>query len=168
MALHEQAIGATDEGYTPREVFEAMRVNFDVDVSAPSDDIGAVARPQTWIPARRFIEHDSLAVEWRGFAWMNPPFGGRNGLTPWLEKFVAHGNGVALVPDRTSAPWWQTYLPRMDLMLCVAGKIKFIGADGLPGTAPAQGTCLGAIGAHGQQALIRAAARGFGSLWRAA
>jgi hypothetical protein len=38
---------------------------------------------------------------------MNPPFGGRNGLAPWLDKFFANGNGIALTPDRTSAPWWQ-------------------------------------------------------------
>ena len=38
-----------------------------------------------------------------------PPFGGRNGIVPWLDKFFAHGNGIALTPDRTSAPWWRRY-----------------------------------------------------------
>jgi hypothetical protein len=45
-----------------------------------------------------------LDVTWGGFVWLNPPYGKRNGLTPWLDRFVAHGDGIALVPDRSSAP----------------------------------------------------------------
>jgi hypothetical protein len=52
----------------------------------------------------------------------------------------------------------------MDVVLLVNGKIKFIGSDGLPGKSPAQGTALGAIGAHGCDALRRAAANGLGVL----
>ena len=96
---------------------------------------------------------------------MNPPFGGRNGLAPWLEKFVAHGNGVALVPDRTSAPWWQNYARRCDLTLAVEGKIKFIRPDGSEGASPAQGTTLLACGMQGVKALFNAEAAGLGSLW---
>lgn len=93
---------------------------------------------------------------------MNPPFGGRNGLYPWLEKFFEHGDGVALVPDRTSAPWWQDYAPRADLLLFVRKKLKFIGQDGQPGMSPAQGTTLLAVGPRGEQALRRAAAKALG------
>lgn len=87
---------------------------------------------------------------------MNPPFGGRNKLLPWLNKFIEHGNGICLVPDRTSAPWWQLTTPYMDLILFVSPKIKFIGADGKPGKSPAQGTCLMSIGSRGNEALRRA------------
>lgn len=97
---------------------------------------------------------------------MNPPFGARNSLIPWLQKFVDHGNGVCLVPDRTSAPWWQQFAPRMERILFVDGKLKFIGADGKPGLSPAQGTCLMAIGVLGCEALRRAAANGLGFLAR--
>jgi hypothetical protein len=159
MALHEQCVGATDEWYTPRHVFEAMAVRFDLDVSAPRREC----------PAYDFCDdaytQDSLDRGWFGFVWMNPPFGGRNGLVPWLEKFFEHRNGVALVPDRTSAPWWQDYAPKADLILTVRGKLKFIGADGAPGRSPAQGTTLLASGAQGIIALRRAAGSGLGSLW---
>lgn len=101
MALHEQSAGATDEWYTPGRVFEALGCRFDVDVASPG----------------RFV-------------WMNPPFGPRNGLVPWLTKFFAHGNGIALVPDRTSAPWWQQYAPWAEFILFIGPKLKFIGADG--------------------------------------
>ena len=93
---------------------------------------------------------------------MNPPFGARNGLVPWLEKFVQHSNGVCLVPDRTSAPWWQQFAPRMDVILFVKEKIKFINDEGVPGKSPAQGTCLMTIGDRGIDALGEAAKHGLG------
>lgn len=162
MALHEQSVGATDEWYTPPYVFDAMGDTFMVDVASPGETI------TPWIPALRFITEGSLDAKWPGFAWMNPPFGARNGLVPWLEKFVCHGNGVCLVPDRTSAPWWQIYARQMDLVLFVAGKIKFIGADGKPGRSPAQGTCLMSLGDAGANALRAAEKNGLGFLTTAA
>jgi hypothetical protein len=154
MALHEQCVGSTDEWYTPPHVFSAFGTRFDTDVASPGKSV------TPWIPADAFILAASLTAQWDGFVWMNPPFGGRNGLVPWLEKFFAHGNGIALVPDRTSAPWWQRFAPRADLILFVAPKIKFIGADGNPGRSPAQGTCLMGIGKRSLEPLHRAATYG--------
>lgn len=156
MALHEQCLGATDEWYTPPDVFEALGCQFDLDVASPGQHV------TPWIPALGFITERSLERAWKGMLWMNAPFGGRNGLTPWLERFFEHDNGIALTPDRTSAPWWQEFAPRADLVLFVSKKIKFIGADGQPGKSPAQGTTLLALGRPAQQALLRAAAAGFG------
>lgn len=152
MAAHEQSIGATNEWYTPPHIFEALGETFDMDVASP----GRLMTP--WIPAREFITERSLETPWRGLVWMNAPFGGRMGLVPWLEKFVAHGNGIALTPDRTSAPWWQRFAPRMDGILFVAPKIKFVSYDGRPNRSPAQGTCLMALGVRGVAALERATA----------
>lgn len=98
----------------------------------------------------------SLVMQWYGFVWMNPPFGERNGLVPWLEKFCRHAHGIALVPDRTSAPWWQTYARRMDLVLFVSPKIRFIDKSGNAGNSPAQGTTLFALGAKAKAALKHA------------
>ncbi len=159
MALHEQSVGKTNEWYTPPYVFGALACSFDMDVASPG------AAVTWWIPANRFVTARSLEQEWSGFIWMNPPFGGRNGLVPWLEKFFAHGNGIALVPDRTSAPWWQQFAPRADLALFVAKKIKFFGADGYPGSSPAQGTTLLARGEKGVEALHFATNAGLGSLF---
>lgn len=159
MALHEQCVGATDEWYTPDHVFHALGCSFDMDVASP----GQAATP--WIPADHFVTSGSLTnAHWKGFVWMNAPFGGRNGLVPWLDKFFRHGNGIALTPDRTSAPWWQQFAPQADLILFVAPKLKFIGSDGQPGGSPAQGTCLMAIGVDGREALHRAAVNQLGVL----
>lgn len=160
MALHEQCIGATDEWYTPERVFDALGCQFDMDVAHPG------AHRAYWVPATNYITEsmNGLTVAWQGFIWMNPPFGKRNGLVPWLEKFVTHGNGIALVPDRTSAPWWQQFAPAMDLTLFVGGKLHFIPGAGQRAGSPAQGTCLMAIGAQGCAALRRAASVGLGFL----
>ena len=156
MSLHEQSVGATDEWYTPPHVFEALGCKFDMDVASP----GQCFTP--WIPAREFITHGSLTRPWSGFIWMNPPFGGRSGLVPWLAQFFIHVNGIALTPDRTSAPWWQNYAPMADSILFVAPKLKFIGADGKPGRSPAQGTCLMAAGERAVDALNLAQSRRLG------
>lgn len=149
MALHEQSVGASDEWYTPPYIFEALDCVFDMDVASP----GRTAVP--WIPARNHLT-TRLEMAWWGFIWMNPPFGARNAIVPWLEKFFAHGNGIALTPDRTSAPWWQEFAPQSDLILFVSPKIKFIDPKGVAGRSPAQGTCLMAKGEQGMNALCRA------------
>jgi hypothetical protein len=159
MALHEQCVGATDEWYTPPRVFVALDCDaFDMDVASPGQEV------TPWIPARRFLTCHGLTAPWSGFVWMNPPFGPRNGIIPWLNKFFTHGDGIALTPDRTSAPWWQAAAVRAQLMLFVGGKIRFIDANGAPGVSPAQGTTLMAVGTQGCEALHRAAARGLGVL----
>jgi hypothetical protein len=158
VGTHEQSVGATDEWYTPKRVFDALGCTFDMDVATPFD------RTYVWVPANAWVFKNSLATPWRGFIWMNPPFGGRNALLPWLQKFFDHGNGIALTPDRTSAPWWQEYARRADSILFVAPKLKFIGADGNPGKSPAQGTCLLAAGERAVDALNLAQSRGLGLL----
>jgi len=149
MAIHE-AIGKSDEWYTPKWVFDALNVEFDEDVASP----GALYARD--VPATLHRSVNSLNHDWKGFVWMNPPYGGRNGLSPWLAKFIQHGNGVCLVPDRTSAPWWQDAVKLMDAVLFVRGKIKFIRPDGSLGKSPAQGSCLMAIGSKGVKALKNA------------
>ncbi|AKR55722.1 adenine methyltransferase [Devosia sp. H5989] len=153
-----EANGASNDWYTPRHVFDALGAEFDMDVAAPEHGSG------TFVPARQFIHQDSLSTTWFGFIWMNPPFGGRNGLTPWLDRFIEHGNGIALTPDRTSAPWWQAAAPKVDAVLFVSGKIKFVRPDGSSGDSPSNGTTLFGIGRCAVEALERAEQHGLGYL----
>ena len=163
MGFRFQAVGLKDEWYTPPHIFEAMNCRFDLDVASP----GATVVP--WIPADDCYTEASIEKTWHGFVWMNPPFGKRNGIVPWLEKFLNHGNGVGLVPDRTSAPWWQQYIPKMEYTLFCSPKIKFLNLleDGTisPGDSPAQGTCLFSLGEAGLIALHNAARVGLGVLF---
>lgn len=154
--------GRSDEWYTPKYIFDAMGATFDLDVASPPGD----PRISTAVPAKSYLYTESLLVDWFGFVWMNPPFGGRNGLVPWLDKFFAHGNGVALTPDRTSAPWWQSAAQRADAVLFIDGKVRFIRPDGTEGKSPGDGTTLFAAGERGVDALENAAIAGLGMLMR--
>jgi len=153
---HWETTGASDEWYTPAFVFDALGCTFDLDVAAP---FGGPPH----VPADEWFHAGSLGRDWHGFVWMNPPFGGRNSLEPWLTKFFDHGNGIALTPDRTSAPWFQDAWQRADLVLFTP-KIRFLRPDGSEGKSPSNGTALWAVGKQGKAALTRAADNGLGIL----
>lgn len=145
MAAHEACVGATDEWYTPPWIFEALGVEFAADVASP----GAAVVP--WIPAREHITSGSLEFGWsdlarRGLLWMNPPFGARNGIVPWLETFARACNGLTIVPNRTGADWWQDFAQRADGLLFIRGKVKFLRPDGTTGDSPGYGNVMMAFG----------------------
>ncbi len=137
---------------TPRYIFDALGCRFDMDVAAPFEG-------PRHVPCDTWIYDYALIKPWHGFVWMNPPFGGRNGLEPWLEKFFDHGDGIALTPDRTSAQWFQAAAMRADLILFVSPKIKFERPDGSIGKWPGTGTALMAVGASGVDALRNASGK---------
>jgi hypothetical protein len=151
---HWETPGASDEWYTPAYVFDALGERFDLDVAAPS---------KNRVPARMWYSTDGLTNPWWGYCWMNPPFGGRNALEPWLDRFFEHGNGIALTPDRTSCPWFWAAWQRSDRALFTR-KIHFIRPDGSQGKSPSNGTCLFAAGERAVAALERAAGAGLGIL----
>ncbi|WP_122049860.1 DNA N-6-adenine-methyltransferase [Asaia bogorensis] len=157
--------GRSDEHYTPPCVFAAMGVEFDLDPAQPEQ-----GRAFLSVPAHSFFTkaENGLAQDWCGFVWMNPPFGGRNGVVPWLSRFVAHGNGVALVSALTSSGWFHEFAPKMDAMLFPAGKTKFIQPDGNIASSPPMGVVLMAIGVRGVEALTNAANAGYGLMVRRA
>lgn len=157
MAHWEKWEGDTDEWYTPKVVFDALKVRFDLDVAAPL--------MKTNVPADNFITNNSLVRTWKGFVWVNPPFGGRNDIEPWLDRFFEHGNGIALTADRTSAGWFRRAWKKADLVLFTK-KLRFVRPDGSTGQAPSNGTALWAVGALGCAGLRNAAKVGFGALAR--
>lgn len=140
--------GKSDDWYTPKYILDALGVTFYLDVAAPPSGPRHVAAV-TW------FSEGSLSRDWRGFVWMNPPYGGRNALMPWVQKFMAHGNGIALLPDRTSAPWFRP-LADADALCFVYSKIKFEKPDGTTGDSPGNGSVLVACGQKAEKALRRA------------
>lgn len=142
--------GKSDDWYTPAYIFEALGLTFDLDVAAPPEG-------PRHVPCSQWLHQGSLLAEWRGTVWMNPPFGGRNAIEPWLKKFITHADGIALTPDRTSAPWFQRAAPRMGAILFVAPKVKFERPDGTIGRSPGSGVALMAMGPKSEGAIRRAA-----------
>lgn len=153
MSEHEPCTGASDEWYTPSSIFDALGLTFDLDPASPGSGC-----PYAVVPARRLLTKadDGLSQPWgNGLVWLNPPFGGRNGQVPWLRKFLAHGNGIALVAARTSAGWFHDLAVQADTMLFPRGKTKFVRPDGSVGGSPGTGIVLLGVGPVANAALYR-------------
>ena len=157
MGKHETK-GQSDEWYTPKYIFDALNVEFDLDVAHPE--------VPTCVPAKHIITKNSLELEWNGFVWMNPPWCSTKDKSRWIDKFIKHGNGIALMPDSTSAAWWQHFAKHSDAVLFTDGRVRFIKADGTIGDNPANGTTLFAIGATAIHALGFAEINGLGKVYR--
>ena len=146
---HEQVV-ISNEWYTPKYVFNALGVTFDLDPASPID------RYFCNVPAKTFISNNSLEIKWNGFVWLNPPYGNEKNKMLWIQKFIDHGNGLILMPDRTSAKWWQLLANKSCSLLFVKRKIKFINQFGEVGNSPSNGSTIFAIGQRGKEALENA------------
>jgi hypothetical protein len=149
----------TAEWYTPKYIFNALGCRFDLDPASPGREI------VPWIPVDEVYTSEGLERNWHGFVWGNFPYG-RNILPSWIKKFIDHGNGIALVFDRTSTRWWQQLAARADSVLFLNKKIAFVPATGEKAGASAIGSTLVAMGDKGVAALERASGRGLGILTR--
>lgn len=107
------------EWYTPGWIFDAMAIDFDTDPASPHDMPSAVPA------ATKYTVFDNgLAQPWRGRVWMNPPYGPTTGQ--WVDRFIDHGHGIALVFSRTDASWCQKAMRAADATLFLSGRIDFI------------------------------------------
>ena len=97
--VHETAVSNSVEWYTPKSVFDALGVGFDLDVCSPGLD-------KTWVPAEcaLTIADDGLTSPWHGFVWCNPPYG--KGIDKWINRMAEHNNGIALLPARPDTAWF--------------------------------------------------------------
>ena len=116
-----QTQATKDDHYTPAWVFERMGITFDLDVCSPPSGI-------PWIPATRYFTKadDGLSQAWAGRVWMNPPY---SQATPWVEKFIAHRHGIALLPHAKSL-WHGRIWDEADALAQPPKRIIFVGADG--------------------------------------
>lgn len=92
-------------------------------------------------------------MPWFGSVFCNPPMGGRCGQVPWVQKFIAHGDGIAIVFAMTSANWFHEHAIKADAILFPRDKTKFIKPDGKRGDKPWYGIALLACGQKCETAL---------------
>jgi len=88
--------GKTSDDYcTPKWIFDALGIEFDLDVACPPEG-------PAHTPCKAFYtqETDGLASPWFGNVWMNPPY---SKSTPWVNKFMEHQEGICLMPFAKSA-----------------------------------------------------------------
>jgi hypothetical protein len=111
----------SDQHFTPKSVFDALGCVFDLDVAA--------SHLQTNVPALRkyTIEDNSLAQDWEGFIWMNPPY---SKPSEWVDKFITHANGIALLPV-TRGKWWDRVWAADGLIAPSPYNFKFERPDGV-------------------------------------
>lgn len=87
--LPSDSIAVTsDDCYTPRWVFDAMGLEFDLDVAAPPGG--------PWhVPAKRYYtaEDDGLTQPWEGLVWCNPPY---SSYWAWAQRWAAHESGALM------------------------------------------------------------------------
>ena len=109
-----------DDYYTPKFVFDALGIEFDLDVCAPPGGV-------PWIPAKRYFTKadDGLNQPWEGRVWMNPPY---SQVTPWAQRFIAHANGIALVSHAKSA-WHPTLWDAADAVAFPFRYFDFVGGS---------------------------------------
>jgi hypothetical protein len=97
----------SDERYTPRWIFDGLRLPFDLDPASPVG--GGDCVPATV----KYTSLDGgLEQPWHGRIWLNPPF---SESTAWADKFRANAWGVFLGPV-ANARWWFDLVRAADLV----------------------------------------------------
>ena len=67
---------------------------------------------------------NGLKIDWDGFVWCNPPFSQKE---LWAERMIEHGNGILILPERGSAPWFGPLAEKCGAYFVMGKKINFIG-----------------------------------------
>lgn len=146
MVVHEAAVGATVEWYTPPELFVKLGIRFDLDPAAGHVD---------FVPADRQIERvGGLDEPWVGRVWLNPPYGPQS--VPFIDRMIEHANGILLVAARTETRWFQKAAASAQTVCFLRDRLHFVrGTDGLQGRS-SHASVLMAWGEVSRAALWRA------------
>ncbi len=110
----------SDERHTPRWLFDALGLVFDLDVAAP-------AGGPRHVPCRAYYTalDDGLAQPWHGLVWCNPPF---SRVAAWAERCIDHGHGLLLAPMSTNTRWVSDAIGAADTLVPLP-QIKFEAGD---------------------------------------
>jgi len=119
---HQSAKMLNDEWLTPPNIIESLG-KFDLDPCAP------INRPWDTAVKHYTIKENGLWQQWHGRVWLNPPYGRQTKL--WLQKMVAHNNGITLMFARTETNMFFSYVwDKCSALLFLKGRIHFHHIDG--------------------------------------
>lgn len=121
MSRNDSRYESNDDIWTPKWVFDQFAIEFDLDVCS--------SHRETHVPAKHkyTIEDDGLASPWFGRVWMNPPY---SNPTPWIRKWIDHGNGLGLVPF-TKSKWFFSLWENPEVAISAGSyHMKFVKPDG--------------------------------------
>ena len=116
---------ASDNWATPMEFWRTLDAEFGF-------TLDACASPDNAKCARYYTrEDDGLAQPWEGIVWCNPPYGRE--LALWVhkawEEAAAGALVVMLLPARTDARWFHTYVLPCAEVRYLPGRLRFGGAS---------------------------------------
>jgi phage N-6-adenine-methyltransferase len=115
---------------TPQKLFDKLdaEFGFTLDVCATRDNHKC--------PAYFSPDKNGLNQPWHSATcWMNPPYG--YGISAWMKKAwdssLLGATVVALIPNRSNAPWWHDYVMHAHEIRFVRKKVPFVGTKkGVP------------------------------------
>jgi hypothetical protein len=110
---------SNDRLQTPAYIYEAIGP-FDLDPCAGEST--SIAKVNWWDGRGEC----GLSREWFGMVYCNPPFSQKE---RWIEKMIEHSNGILILPERGSAPWFGPLAEAAGLYFVMGKKINFIGGS---------------------------------------
>lgn len=120
-ALPSDSVKVTsDDCYTPRWVFDAMGLEFDLDVAAPPGG--------PWhVPTKAYFtaEDDGLAQPWSGLVWCNPPY---SNYRPWADRFAQHDRMALMGICLPEVHWFPITFAAADVVSLIS--CDFVRPDG--------------------------------------
>lgn len=126
---------------TPIDIIKSLG-EFDLDPCTPIE--------MPWQTAKkRYTEIDNGLIQpWEGRVWLNPPYG--KGMDLWLKKLKEHGNGIALVFNRSeSKQFFDHVWNDADAVFFKKGRIHFLNNEGKKvGNGSGSGSMFIAYGAY--------------------
>jgi len=128
--INGMGAGQSDEWYTPPEIFKALDLVFDLDPCSPGKGY--------WVPAKYVFTETNDGL-----------------LLPWLEKFIEHGDGIAIVRAYTSCAWFHDWAIKAETICFPRGKTKFIRPDGTIGKSPSFGVAILGMGDVCNEAILK-------------
>lgn len=126
--MYEHQVSGRVEYLTPRFITDSLGP-FDLDPCA-SD-------PRPWDIAKvNYTKRDDgLSKPWKGYVWLNPPYGVVNQMNAFMTRLARHNHGIALLNSNTQTKLWQQIIfPTAAAFFFCAGRFNFLNVDGTPTT----------------------------------
>ena len=104
---------------TPQYIIDAIG---DIDLDPCAGEFTKIGRVNWWDGR----SEDGLKEKWAGFVYCNPPFSEKD---LWIKKMIKHNNGILLLPERGSAPWFGMVAEAAGKYFVMGKKINFEGGS---------------------------------------
>lgn len=120
------------EWETPPDLLEIIRKALEIEKF--SYDPATSLRNPTGAALFSTAETDGLSIDWNDplcgrYLWLNPPWGKKSPIRPWINKFVTYnGTGTLLAPANTGAQWFHhlVFNSSGDHLLFFKGRINYV------------------------------------------